>query len=237
MIPQGWIVYQLSDSGEKATDLSLLRRDLIARGADEVFIPAYVSVGDRLTEIIYLYEGYLFARVSGDPLRLEASPFIEAVLSITYQGRNSRQRAEPATIDAAQVEAIRDQLRQLVPTHRIGSSVRITRGIYSAIEGTVVVDPTRCFQDRVHDTLCDGYPRTCIEIADAAGLKPPQVNTPLQKFRKRGLVVKRDGHTWQWVGSPPEDVAVALHFHTFDRIIRVALLFVESVDLDIPHTS
>ncbi len=232
MSPRGWIVYQLSDAGEKATDLGALRRDLLSRGADEVFIPAYVSVGERVTEIVYLYEGYLFARVSTNPVALENSHFIECVLSIPYQG--SSKRFEPATVPDSQVQRIRDQLRQLVPTHRIGSKVRITKGTYSNIEGTVVVDPTRCFQDRVQDTLCDGIARSCVEIAQAAGLQPPQVNTPLQKFKKRGLVVKREGHRWQWVGNPPEDIAVALHFHTFDRIIRVALLFLDSVDLDIP---
>lgn len=226
----GWIVYQLSDAGEKVTDLDALRRDLLNRGATDVFIPAYVSTTSRFTEIVYLYEGYLFARVpSAGRAALEESPYLQGMLTLSYTTGFNRQ-VEPAYVADSQVCEIRNQLRKIVPHFKLGSSVRITRGTYSNIVGSVTIGPDLNIQDRVRSVLVDGGPRTCRDIGREAGLTSPQVNTPLQKLRKRGLVMKVGDQHWLWSGPPPEEVAVKLDFSTFTRIIRVPLLFLELVD-------
>jgi hypothetical protein len=228
---EGWIVYQLSEAGEKVTDLHALRRDLLSRGATEVFVPAYVSSSSRFTEIVYLYEGYLFARVPPDRHgALEESPYVQGMLTLPYTTGGQKQHYEPAFVPDSQVRQIKDQLRQIVPHFELGAPVRITRGTYSNIVGSVTVDPDLNIQDKVKAVLVDGVPRTCRAIGRASGLTSPQVNTPLQKLKKKGLAVKAGNQQWVWSGSPPEEVAVQFDFSTFTRIIRVPLLFLELVD-------
>lgn len=188
-----------------------------------MFIPAYSSSNRRVAEIVYLYEGYVFARVPHLSC-LDGSPYIESILSLDYSGGHVR----AATVKDAEIQQIRRQLRSLVPCYSVGSRVTITRGVYSNITGVVTVDPERDIQSKVRDILVDGVPRSCKDIADLGDLIPAQVNTPLQKFKHRGLVKKVPSHQWQWIGDPPEDIAVHLDFDTFSRTIRVPLLFVEA---------
>ena len=137
-----WAALELSRAGElkvEAGDIEKsLRKDL---GVDKdwpIFVPATTYVKDGKIITVHLLEGYVFVATGlTDVLyfKLEYRSYVNAVMS---QPGGGGIRAL-SVISNANIEEMKLKLRDLVSEDiEIGSRVKVTEGIYRALDGYVL---------------------------------------------------------------------------------------------------
>ena len=137
-----WAALELSRAGElkvEAGDLEKsLRKDLGVAQDWPIFIPATTYIKDGKVITVHLLEGYAFVATGlAETLyfKLENRGYVNSVMS---QAGGGGIRAL-SVISNSNIEEMRLKLRDLVSEDiEIGSRVKVTEGIYRALDGYVL---------------------------------------------------------------------------------------------------
>jgi len=140
---QTWVVLELSPVGESRAREGILekilRSELLVESSFPIFIPIQTYTrGDKLVRIDGM-QGYAFVGAGLNEhyyFRLEDTPFVRSVISVT--GKTKGMRTLACVGDDA-IEGIRNSIRREVSQDLIeGMEVRVRTGLFSFLEGTVL---------------------------------------------------------------------------------------------------
>jgi transcription antitermination factor NusG len=138
-----WVIVQLSPTGEKETDMDILKRAAkrILRQEDiDMFIPAISQEFRDESQTLFFMEGYVFFRyMPGIPfLRLRDTAFFSDVLTTTPGSHGGE--PEYALLEDSKLNHMRKGMDDLrVGEYVCGDTVRIIEGSYKNLKGTISV--------------------------------------------------------------------------------------------------